>query len=98
MLLLLLVGACSDGTISVVDDPPDPAPSVTGPAALDPLYGRTASFELAGVGGDVVAIEVRDAAGAVVEVLADGTTWVESVAWNARDASGAAVPLGRYTL
>jgi hypothetical protein len=101
-LLALAAAGCGPGTIAVGDDVKDEVAaselSLAGPAVIDPAYGGAAAFALAKVGGDTVTIEVRDATGAVVDVLADGTAWADSVTWDARDDTGAPVALGRYTL
>jgi hypothetical protein len=84
--------------LSLLACAPEPALTLAGPAAIDPVYATTASFTLAQIGGDAVTVDVRDATGAVVRVLADGTGWVDVVAWDGRDAGGAVVPLGTYTV
>ncbi|MDP2313175.1 MAG: FlgD immunoglobulin-like domain containing protein [Pseudomonadota bacterium] len=101
MVFLLYVLACSDGKITVGDDPPvevEPALTVAGPAALDPLYGTPATFALSRTGGDTVSVTVLDATGAVVRTLADGSAWADTLAWDGRDDAGTALPMGRYTL
>lgn len=108
VLFLLHVLACDSGKITIGDEDTDrpgddpvvvtPTLSVAGPAAIDPLYGTTVEFDLAQTGGDVVTVDVRDASGAVVRTLADGTAWADTVAWDGRDDSGVVLAPGRYTV
>lgn len=71
---------------------------MTGPAAIDPLYGLPATFALVQTDGDVVAVDVRDESGVVVRTLADGASWADTVVWDGRDDTGAALTPGRYTV
>ena len=101
MALLLLLLGCADGKVTVgsdTDSPPTYDLAVTGPTAIDPIYGTEATFDLAHAGGERVSVDVRDSSGTVVRVLADGTALADAVAWDARDDAGAALPVGRYTV
>lgn len=100
MVLLLLLSACNGAKLTIGDDPVAATPtlSMVGPAAIDPLYGVSASFALDQTEGEAVAVDVRDASGATVRVLAGGARWVDTVAWDGRDEAGAVVPVGTYTV
>lgn len=110
-LLLLLLG-CGPSAVTLggggpgpddsggLDSPDVPVPvlALDGPPALDPLLGGPATFTVDHAEGDAVRVEVRDAAGAVVRTLADGTGLVGAVSWDGRDEAGALVPVGPYTV
>lgn len=106
MLTLLWLIAC--GPVSITLDkggedtdtspPVIPALSFAGPQAIDPLLAPTITLSVTEVAGEALQLDLLDASGATIRALTDGTDLPSTVVFDGRDAAGAVLVPGAYTV